>query len=411
VTTTAVANVLQNREFRLLWLAQMISSFGDALTGLTLLILVNQITGSTAAIATLSIVMAVPSVTLGLIAGVYADRLDRRTIMLVSDAVRAVIVLGLAFVGAGGRLWVIYILGAAQATVGTFFGPARGALVQHIVPEDQRLQANSLSQTSIVIAGVIGSSLAGAIIGLTGQFWIAFVLDAATFMVSFALVLRVRSRPPEQHTSQTRAGILNPLLDGLRVISGNRTLSAILIATGVTMFGLGAVNVLFVPFVVNVLRVPVAWLGALEAAETVGMVVSGAVVVGLAARLKPSNMIVLGLGALASLTAAIGIVPDAVLFGAIMLGFGLAVVPLQAAVGTLMQSQVPNELMGRVGGSFNTVANGANLISMAVAGALGAVVGVRNVFLVGGAIVALAVILAAWMLREDRSASVPNLTD
>jgi MFS transporter, DHA3 family, macrolide efflux protein len=201
------------------------------------------------------------------------------------------------------------------------------------------------------------------------------------------------------------------LLDGLRVISGNRALSAILIATGVTMFGLGSVNVLFVPFVVNVLKVPVAWLGTLEAAETVGMVVSGAVVVGLASRLRPGNMIVLGLGALAALTAAIGIVPDAVLFGAIMLGFGLAVVPLQAAVGALMQSQVPNELMGRVGSSFNTVANGANLISMAVAGALGAVIGVRNVFLIGGLIVALAAMLAAWMLRDDRSASVPNPTN
>jgi MFS family permease len=411
VTGAPVQNVLQNREFRLLWLAQIISSFGDALTGLTLLILVNQITGSTAAIATLSIVMAVPSVTLGLIAGVYADRLDRRRIMLVSDAMRAVIVLGLAFVGAGGRLWVIYVLGAAQATVGTFFGPARGALVQRIVPEDQRLQANSLSQTSIVIAGVIGSSLAGVIIGLTGQFWIAFALDAATFLASFALVLRVRSRPPERHAAQPKAGALAPLLDGLRVISGNRALSAILIATGVTMFGLGSVNVLFVPFVVNVLKVPVAWLGTLEAAETVGMVVSGAVVVGLASRLRPGNMIVLGLGALAALTAAIGIAPDAVLFGAIMLGFGLAVVPLQAAVGALMQSRVPNPLMGRVGSSFNTVANGANLISMAVAGALGAVIGVRNVFLIGGLIVALAAMLAAWMLRDDRSASVPNPTD
>lgn len=403
--------VLQNREFRLLWLAQTVSSFGDAMTGLTLLILVNQITGSTAAIATLSIVMAVPSVTLGLVAGVYADRLDRRAIMLVSDAVRAATVLGLAFIGAGGLLWAIYVLGAAQATVGTFFGPARGALVQQIVPEHQRLQANSLSQTSIVIAGVIGSSLAGALVGLTGQFWIAFALDAVSFLVSFALVLRVPPRPPEHRAFQVAAGLLGPLMDGLRVISGDRALSAILIATGVTMFGLGAVNVLFVPFVVNTLKVPVAWLGALETAETIGMVVSGGLVVGLAARLRPQNMIVLGLVALGALTAAIGVVPNAPLFGAIMLGFGLAVVPLQAAVSTLMQSRAPNELMGRVGSSLNTVANGANLISMAVAGALAGVIGPRNVFLLGSLIVALAAILAARMLRPDPSAGLVNPAD
>ena len=113
---------------RRLWVAQGISDVGDAFTSLGLLLVVNQLTGSTAALALMAIVLAVPQVVFGVIAGAWVDRLDRRRLMIASDLVRAVLVLGFVVAASGDRLWLLYLLAFAQASVGTFFTPARTAL-------------------------------------------------------------------------------------------------------------------------------------------------------------------------------------------------------------------------------------------------------------------------------------------
>jgi MFS family permease len=87
-TTLGMRDVLKIRNFRLLWLGQVVSNFGDSLTALALIFLVNHLTGSTAAIAVMAIVLAVPQVVFGLIAGVYVDRMDRKRIMIGSDLLR-----------------------------------------------------------------------------------------------------------------------------------------------------------------------------------------------------------------------------------------------------------------------------------------------------------------------------------
>ena len=89
-----VRAVLRIRNYRILWLGQLVSEAGDGLTNLALLLLVNALTGSTAALAGMAIVLAIPPLTIGLVAGTYADRIDRRRIMLASDLLRAVVVLG-----------------------------------------------------------------------------------------------------------------------------------------------------------------------------------------------------------------------------------------------------------------------------------------------------------------------------
>jgi MFS transporter, DHA3 family, macrolide efflux protein len=399
MTAQQSSPVLQNREFRLLWLAQIISSFGDSLTGLTLLILVNALTGSTAAIATLTILLAIPTVTLGLIAGVYVDRFDRKRIMLFSDAARAVLVIGLIFVSSKDNLWLIYVLSFLQATVGTFFNPARTALTQELIAPEQLLEAGSISQTSMVLSSLAGSAFAGVLYGLTQSFWLAFVIDTATFLVSFALVWVVRAKH-QAHASNANATVspFKELLEGLQVIQRSRSLIGLLVATGVTMLGLGAVNVLFVPLLINVLKVPPVWLGAVEGAQTAGMILGGVFLMGMISKVNTSRLIVVGLATLSVLVAASGLAANAMVFAIILFGVGLVIVPLSSASGAMMQQIVSNELMGRVSSSFNVVTGAASLISMALAGTLGASIGLRNVFLIAGVIVALAAMLSAALL-------------
>ena len=153
-----VRDVLRLPDFRRLWLAQAISDVGDGLTLLTLMLLVNQLTGSTLALAAVAIALAIPPLTIGIVAGTYVDRWDRRTIMIVSDTLRAVIVLGFVIVGRAELVPLLLVLAFAQATIGTFFSPARGALIPRVVPADGLLAANAIGQATRVIAGVIGSA-------------------------------------------------------------------------------------------------------------------------------------------------------------------------------------------------------------------------------------------------------------
>jgi MFS family permease len=406
MTAQQSSSVFKNREFRLLWLAQIVSSFGDSLTGLTLLILINELTGSTAAIATLTILLAIPTVTLGLIAGVYVDRFDRKRIMLFSDAARAALVIGLIFVSSKDQLWLLYLLGFLQATVGTFFGPARSALMQYLIPKEQLLEAGSISQTSVVISSLAGSACAGLLYGLSQSFWLAFVIDTVTFLLSFAFVLAVRVPKLDLVSSIEKAsGVFQELREGFRAIAGSRFLIALLVTGGVATFGFGAVNVLLVPLTINVFKVPPVWLGTIEGAQTVGMVLGGVFLVGLASRINSNWLIVSGIAALSLLTAGIGLAPNVIVFSAMMFGIGLVLVPLSSAAGAMMQQVVANELMGRVSSSLNVVNGVANLISMALAGTLGAAIGLQNVFLVSSLIVALAAILSGMLLlRPERKA-------
>ena len=121
------------------------------------MLLVNQLTGSTLALAAVAIALAIPPLTIGLVAGTYVDRWDRRRIMLVSDSLRAVVVLGFVVIEPRPSCMpLLVVLAFVQASIGTFFSPARGALVPRVVPAEGLLAANAITQATRVIAGVVG---------------------------------------------------------------------------------------------------------------------------------------------------------------------------------------------------------------------------------------------------------------
>lgn len=392
-----LGRLLGQGNFRNLWLAQAISDFGDGLTNLTLLIMVNQLTGSTAALATMAIVLAIPQVTLGLVAGVYADRFDRKRIMLASDALRALLVLGFVLVDAS-HLWILYLLGFLQATVGTFFTPARGALLAQLLPLEALLAANSLTQTSRILAGLLGAGAAGVLVGVLGVYWPAFVTNAATFLLSFLLVSLVRVPPGLARAARTEASsVLEALLEGLRLIGRSRILLGTLTGAAVMMLGLGAVNVLFIPLLTKDLRVPPTLFGLVQLAETGGMILAGGLVVALAARLKPTQMVSLGMVVLGLGVGLIALVGTLWQVLALLFLIGLMVAPVQAGVSTLVQTTVDDQARGRVGAALSAVIGSANLVSMAFAGVLAAAIGVREVFVVSGLIGVMAGLIAFWV--------------
>jgi MFS family permease len=399
--TNKVPAVLRQRDFLLLWLAQAISTFGDSLTALTLIILINALTGSTVAIATLTIVIAVPSISIGMFAGVLVDRLNRRAIMLASDFIRALFLAGLLIVSLYGRqLWLIYLLAFLEAAVGTFFNPARAALVQVIVPEEQYMQANSLSQTSIVIAQLAGATAAGLLVGFSSQYWPAFLLDGLTFLASFALVVGVRTTAGQPERMEVAQRVLRSLGEGFRALRQSRTLIAIMITFSMLMFCFGPIMVLMAPFILDVLHVPTAWIGVIQSGDTIGNIVGGIALTVLAARIQPTRLLTASILLLGLMIAAIALVFHPAMLILLLVLIGILFVCLQAAIGTIMQVSIDNEMMGRISSILEVMPATANIVSMAFAGALGALIGIRNVFVLAGGLLLLTGVCANVLMRS-----------
>lgn len=399
--------VLRLPEFRKLFAAQAISDLGDGLTFTALLLLVNDLTHSPVSLAILSIAVAVPSMVAGIVAGAIADRFDRRRIMIASDSIRTVLVLGFVAVATVERLPILYLVAFAQATIGTFFSPARSSLIPRVVPREGLMAANGLGQVSRMIGGLIGTGVAGVLVAVTGQFWPAFVLDAATFAASVLIVSRVDRSiglPGADAEGRAPQGIRASVFEGLRLIGGSPTLLATLVGLAIAMLGMGAVNLLFVPFVINELHESAIWMGPLEAAQTTSMVLAAGSLGFLASRVSSQAVMVGGLVGIGSLIAILSVTPNVPVLLVVVFAVGWFVTPAQAATQTIIQTQTADHVRGRVFGAFGSVFSTTTIVSTAVAGAVAGLIGVRAVFLAGGLICLAAALVSALLFRADRNA-------
>lgn len=381
--------VLGIPNYRFLWSGQVISNFGDSLTNLGLLILVTELTGSTAALALMAIIIGLPKVIFGMLAGVYVDRVNRQRIMIWSDVVRGVIVLGFILVTTESLLWLLYAIAFIQSSIGTLFNPARNAIIPNIVPAHGLMSANALIQTSALLVGVLGAGTAGLIIGVFDTYTPILLIDSLTFLVSALLIARIQLDPTtatiDQHESTAK--VWRQLKEGVQLLFSNRLLSGTLVAAGVAMLGLGAINILMVPFLVGDLKVPETWFGRVQFAQVSAMVISSGFVAALARRFLPTQIISFNLAVVGIIVAIIAAVTSIWHLILLLFALGLMMTPLQAAISTILQTAVEDNMRGRVGGALDTLVQSATLLSMAFAGIFGDVIGICETFVLGGMVV------------------------
>ncbi len=392
--------LLRHRDFRLLWLGQSLSNFGDGMNNLALLVLIEHLTGSTTALATAAVLMALPRILLGPLAGVYADRYDRKKMMALSDLARGFLVLGYLLVHRPDQLWILYGVGFLEASVSTFFAPARGAFLADLLPAAELLTANSLSQTSQILMNLLGMAAAGAVIGAKHIYWPAFGVDSLSFFLSMTMMLLIRTAAPALARGETTwHETWQEIRAGGLVIFRSRVLMGVLAGAALAMLGVGAINILFVPLLLDNLHVAPTWLSAVQAAQTAGMLLSGGVAAALAAKWHPTRVVSLGLVGVGVGIGLMGWAAHLALILGLLFMVGLFVTPLNAAIATLTQTAVAETLRGRVGASLNMLVTTANIASMAMAGVLADWLGVRSVFVLAGVVVAVAGFVAAWLFR------------
>lgn len=184
---------LQLRGFRVLWFGMTISLIGDGITLVAIAWQVYQLSNVPTALGITMMAMSIPQILLLLFGGFVSDRFERRRVMLFADAVRGLALLALGALSLAGvlEIWHIALIAAVYGAGNAFFGPAFDALVPDLVPADLLAQANSLDHlVRPVAARLLGPALGGWIIAALGVGW-AFIVDAASFLVSIACLLRL----------------------------------------------------------------------------------------------------------------------------------------------------------------------------------------------------------------------------
>jgi MFS family permease len=236
-----------NRNFRQLWLGQVVSQMGDWFNTIALYTIILNLTGSGRDIGLLLVARFLPSFVFGPLSGVVADRFSRRTVMIVSDLLRALVVLGFLFVRRADQLWIIYVLTVAQLGLSTFFEPAKTAAIPSVVSDRELVSANAIASVTWSVMLTLGAAIGGLLTGWFGTD-VAFILDAATFLLSALLIARVRI-PPRAPREKSKLSVRNVLgisetIEGARYVKNRPRVLALLLVKPAWGLGGGILTLL-----------------------------------------------------------------------------------------------------------------------------------------------------------------------
>ncbi|HYN86426.1 MAG TPA: MFS transporter [Pyrinomonadaceae bacterium] len=345
----------RNRDFRQLWLGQVVSQLGDWFNTIAVYTLVMRLTGSGRAVGLVLVARFLPTILLGPLAGVVADRFDRRAVMIASDIARALVVLGFLFVRRPEHLWLVYALTLLQLALSTFFEPAKTAAIPSVVSARELVPANAVSSVTWSAMLTIGAAVGGEVAGRFGTD-AAFVLDSVTYLGSALLIAAVRlprrAERPKTKLTLARAVGLTATLEGIAYVRPRRHVLALMLAKPAWGLGGGMLSLLavFGDRVFPVGGETARGIGVLYAARGVGTAIGPLVAARFAGRTRGSMRRAIGLSFLVG-----GVFY--ILFGAAT-NFYLALVLLAFAhMGgsvlwvfstTLLQESVDDEFRGRV---------------------------------------------------------------
>lgn len=379
--------LLGNRNFTLLFGGGAISSIGDYVFNTTLILwiaadLAKGQSWAPLAVSGVLVATVVPTMLVGPLAGVFVDRWDNRRTMLTMDGLRALLIAALLLAAGvapippfGGahpsqiaRLTLIYVVVVLAVGCAQFFGPARLAIVNDIVGEEQLARATGLMQVTSTGALIIGPALAAPLFFAYGA-RVALAINALSFGVSFVALWLVRMPSKKQpEARQTRPRFWSELGGGAGHLVSHQVLRALAVTVVVVMTGVGFINALDVFFVTNNLHAAPSIYGFLESLNGAGLVAGSIAAAIFVPRIGSARAFWLSIFGIALLIMAYSrmttVAPAAILNFLV----GCVTAPIGVAVGPLIVGSAPRAMLGRTTSLINSVGAVASLLSTAAAG-------------------------------------------
>ncbi len=387
--------VLRIPTMRRLWYAQIVSTFGDFLALFAVISFITyKLNGTPQQVNGLQIAYLLPIAVLSILAGVFVDRWPLKTTLVSSDFTRAALCILLVF---AHNLWQFYAILAAISVVSSFFGPAQGVALRTAVPPHGLRSANTLMQQVMFGLRIVGPALSAVLASAFGERFCYFA-DSASFLASGCLIASLAlsreakaaiaidptdAEAAEAVPATPKSGfatILPDMSQGIGFILGHAALLFVILAFAAGMFILGCFGPLIAVYVRDSLHASTKTFGFCSAMIGVGMIVGAQLTNSIGKNLRNTNLVLGGLGGIAVGLCLLTFLTHvwSTLLANLFIGMAVAAIIVPAT--TLMQTETPPELMGRVGSAFMSLVFTAQILGLAISGTVADRVGVRHVF-------------------------------
>ncbi len=395
-------SVLHNRNFSLMWSGQLVSTMGSALTSLAASIYVYRLTGSALSVGLMLMATAAPSLLVGLFAGVFVDRYDRKTIMIICDLIRAVLVFLIPFLVPVSIVW-LYVIVMLTSAIGQFFDPAYESVLPEVASDEELAAANSLIAISSFGSTAIGFAASGLIASAADISW-AFYLDAISFAFSAACIFLMRFQRLAVEGETSAAIVIENLRAGVRELFSTPILSSLFTAQVPVFLAFGLVNALLLPFALRALGATEFEYGLQEGLTSIGFIIGSLLMASIFDRMREGAWLAisyLGMAAAGIVYSFLHSIPLAILAVTIS-GFFNA--PSSIGRRLVIQRNTPREMRGRVNSVFFVSRDVLFMVGMGAAG-LADRIDVRLMYLSGALIILLGALFVLTLpgLRQERA--------
>lgn len=407
--------VLKIRNFRNLWLGQTVSQLGDAIYGLLFLFMVDKITQRPELVGLVAALTALPFLFVSPFAGVLADRVDRRRILLFCDFASAILLGGFACVLAFNPtppLWSLFLTPFLLSVVNAFFLPARGAAIPSLVPPDQLIAANSLSSATLNLMHTVGLMIAALLlaplesINPSQFFMIAIVTNLMTFLASAVFVLKLPSLEPRSDSE--KAHPLTDLKEGIKLFAANPVLKLMFASSLVVNLAVSGFMVVYTATNREWFDGKFVTLALVEMSFLVALV-AGSMIVPKFKINRIGWVYAIGLTLVGLVIIALGWARTVPLYVAGNLLAGLALPFVNIPFMTYLNLAVPSEYRGRINSFQTMISAGVQPLGSAFSGTGLRLFGLVGMYVGMGGAMTLAAI-APLGSREFRNATLPEPT-
>jgi MFS family permease len=391
---------LQYRDFRLIWLGQLISMAGTQMQQVAINWHIYILTKSPVALGLVGLMRVVPIIVFSLIGGAIADAHDRRRVLVVTQIAMMFFaaMLGLLTITGVINAPLIYALAALTAAAGAFDSPARQALYPNLVPKEHLTNAISLINLSRQTASIVGPMLAGfaiAALDVQAVYWI----NAVSFLAVLAALALMNT--PAQRNLGASSVSLSAVSEGIRFVFKSPMILSTMLLDFLATFFSSATSLLPI-FATEILRVGAQGLGILYGAESIGAIIAGAIM-SLIGNIKRQGAILLGAVAAYGVATTLYGMSDLFILSVILLAFvGAADTVSTILRNTIRQLSTPDHLRGRMTSVNMIFFMGGPQLGNLEAGIAAALFGAPFAVISGGIATVLLVIVTAWLVPQLR---------
>ena len=411
IARSSLFDALSVPDYRRLWIGSLVSNIGTWMQLVGSGWLVLQLTNSPFWLGVESFAAAAPILAFSLPAGVVADRVDRRRLLLALQAATAVLALLLTVLALLGvvRLWhvlgITLLTGACQA----FTMPAWQAMIPDLVGKDRLMNAVGLNSAAYNGAAVVGPSIAGLVIGAFGVA-ACFGLNAASYLAVIGALLTIRT-DCKGAECRRNVNVLESVIEGLRFIGRRRVVFALFALAAVVSLAARPYLQLLPVFARDVLRGDSRVYGLLMAANGAGAL-AGSLLTAVLARIPRKGLVLLGSVATLSIALfAFALIPQLYVAFVLLIIVGGATTLYMSATNTVLQTLAPDEVRGRVLSVWSMIGAGVMPLGSLLLGGLATATGHVTIVVASGAAVALlAALVVAVVYRDPRRDRKPETT-